>query len=254
MLRPRVIPCLLWKNGGLYKTRKFKNPVYVGDAINAIKIFNEKEVDELVLLDIEASKQTKDPNYEMIKQVASECFMPLGYGGAIKNLDQIRKILSLGVEKILIQTAAVNNEKFLTEAVRQFGSTTIVTVIDYKKNIWGNNRVVTLGATRTTQWSPIDFAKHVEKIGAGEILLQCVDRDGTMEGYDIETIREVVQAVNIPIVCAGGAANFTDMEEVLRIAKPSGVAAGSMFVFQGKYRAVLISYPTEKVNDLTVKE
>jgi imidazole glycerol-phosphate synthase subunit HisF len=252
MLRPRVIPCLLWKNGGLYKTRKFKDPVYVGDPINAIKIFNEKEVDELVLFDIEASRLGKEPDYAMIREVASECFMPLGYAGGIRNMDQISKILSLGVEKIIIQSAALHDDSFIKTACRQLGSSTIVVVIDYKKNFWGKNKVVSVSGSKTTDWSPADYAKYIEELGAGEIILQSVDRDGMMEGYDKELIKEVVERVSIPVVCAGGAGNFSHIEEVLRYAKPSGAAAGSMFVFQGKHRAVLISYPTEKINSLIV--
>ena len=253
MLRPRVIPCLLWKNGRLIKTRKFRNPVYVGDAINAIKIFNEKEVDELMIMDVEAGSKGREPDYQMIREVASECFMPLGYGGGIRNHGQISKILSLGVEKILLQTAAVEDEDFVKEAVRMMGSSTIVAVIDYKINFWGKNKVMSHGASHGTSWSPIDFAKHMEQLGVGEIILQSVDRDGTMEGYDNELIREVVKHVSIPVVCAGGAGQFSHIEEVLREAGPSGVAAGSMFVFQGRHRAVLINYPTEKVNNLTIQ-
>jgi len=252
MLRPRVIPCLLWKNDGLVKTKQFNNPVYIGDAINAIKIFNEKEVDELVILDIDVGRHGGDPDYQMIEEIASECFMPLGYGGGIRTVSQISKILSLGVEKILLQTAIVEDEAFVRETTSMMGSSTIVAVIDYKKNFWGKYKVTSRGATKITNWSPIDFARHVEQLGVGEILLQSVDRDGTMAGYDSDIVREVVKAVSIPVVCLGGAGKFSHVIEVLNDAGSSGAAAGSMFVFQGRHRAILISYPTEKVNSLNI--
>ncbi|MFL5808107.1 MAG: AglZ/HisF2 family acetamidino modification protein [Flavisolibacter sp.] len=251
MVRTRVIPCLLWKDGGLYKSVKFKKLTYVGDPINAIKIFNEKEVDELIILDIDASKEKREPNYELIRQVASECFMPLGYGGGVNSLDHIQKLLSLGVEKIVVQTAAVRNKEFIREATNRFGSSTIVVSIDYKSNLFGKNRVTGLKGQLTTSVSPEEFAKEMEEMGAGEIILQSIDRDGTFSGYDLDTIRKVVQSVSIPVVCLGGAGDLKDIANAIQ-AGVSGAAAGSIFVFQKPHRAVLISYPTGKEWDAVV--
>jgi cyclase len=217
----------------------------VGDPINAIKIFNEKEVDELMILDIDASKNKSEPNYNLIKEVASECFMPLGYGGGVNSLDHIQKILALGVEKIVIQTAAVKNPGFIKEATSRYGSSTIVVCIDYKKNFFGKNRVVGLKGQLTTNYSPEAFAKMMEEAGTGEIILQSVDRDGTFSGYDLDTIEKVVHSITTPVVCLGGAGDLDDINKAIQTGV-SGAAAGSVFVFQKPHRAVLISYPSSK--------
>ena len=246
MLRLRVIPCLLWKNGGLVKTVKFKNPTYVGDATNAIRIFNEKEVDELILLDIDASKKGSPPNVDLIKQIASECFMPLCYGGAVTTLEQIREVLFAGVEKVSINTKAVEDPSFIRKAAETYGSSTIVVCIDYKKSFLKGNIVTSKGGTVNSRYDPMDFAQLMEEMGAGEAVLNSIDRDGTMNGYDYELLNKIAEKLSIPVIALGGAGNMGHVAEVVRRTKVSAVAAGSMFVFQGPHKAVLISYPKRK--------
>jgi imidazole glycerol-phosphate synthase subunit HisF len=246
MLRVRVIPCLLWKNGGLVKTVKFKHPTYVGDATNAIRIFNEKEVDELMLLDIEASKKGNSPNIDLIKQIASECFMPLCYGGAVTTLEQIREVLFAGVEKVSINTKAVEDPAFIRRAAETYGSSTIVVCIDYKKTFLKGNVVTSRGGTVNSKYDPMEFALLMEEMGAGEVVLNSIDRDGTMNGYDHELLHKITEKLSIPVIALGGARNLAHIGEVVRRTKVSAVAAGSMFVFQGPHKAVLISYPKRK--------
>lgn len=243
MLRTRVIPCLLLQNKGLVKTEKFKNPKYVGDPINAIRIFNEKEVDELIFLDIEASKNNKSINYNLVQEIASECFMPFCYGGGIRNSEQIRNILNLGVEKVAINTEAVSNISFIKEASKKFGSSTIVVSLDIKKNLFGKYQVYIKGGTINTKLDPVAFSKTVEEAGAGELLINSIDRDGTMQGYDIELIKKITLNVNIPVIASGGAGKLHDFVQASAEGGASAVAAGSMFVFHGKHKAVLITYP-----------
>jgi cyclase len=242
MLKHRVIPVLLLQNDGLVKTVKFKDSKYVGDPINAIRIFNDKEVDELVFLDISASKTNKEIDYNLISDLASECFMPLCYGGGIKNVDSIRKILHLGVEKVSINTQAFENPNFIKDAVKLFGSSTIVISLDVKKNLWGNYEVWTNGGTKNTKVSPFDAIKMMEELGAGEILLNSIDKDGTMSGYDLKLIEKVSGLVQIPLIATGGASKISDFSDAVKHGA-SAVAAGSMFVFHGKHKAVLITYP-----------
>lgn len=245
MLNTRVIPILLLQADGLVKTVKFKEAKYVGDPINAIRIFNDKEVDELVFLDISSSKENKEINYELIESLASECFMPLCYGGGIRDVDTIRRILRLGVEKISLNTSAFENPEFVREAVRLFGSSTIVVSLDVKKNIWGNYEVWTNGGTKNTKLSPLDAVKKMEELGVGEILLNSIDRDGTMMGYDSKLIEKVSKLATVPLIAVGGAGKTSDFAMAVS-AGASAVAAGSMFVFHGKHRAVLITYPNRK--------
>jgi cyclase len=239
----RVIPILLLKDMGLYKSVKFKDHKYVGDPINAIKIFNEKEVDELVFLDINASANGKEPNYQMLEDIASECFMPLCYGGGIKNLVQIEKILYSGVEKISINTASVEDIDLIKNAAYKFGSSTIVVSIDAKKGFLSGYATYTKSGKQNTKKNPVDFAKYIEDQGAGEILLTSIDADGTMSGYDLDLIRNVSNSVSIPVIASGGAGSIQHMKEAVNVGA-SAVAAGSFFVFQGKHRAVLITYPS----------
>jgi cyclase len=243
MIRARVIPCLLLKGQGLYKTVKFKDPKYVGDPINAVKIFNEKEVDELVLLDISASVDKKRPNFAKIEEVAGECFMPLAYGGGINSLDDIKTIFSLGVEKIVINSFAMNNPEIISQAAEMYGSQSIVISIDVKKNLFGRYEVVTHSATRKTDRDPVQVAIDMTAAGAGEIFLNSIDRDGTLQGFDIKLIQSVTSRVDIPVIACGGAWTLDHLEEAVKQGGASAVAAGSMFVFQGKHRAVLITYP-----------
>lgn len=250
MLRTRIIPCLLLKGQGLVKTVKFQSPKYIGDPINAVKIFNDKEVDELVFLDITATLENRPPNFGLLRQITDECFMPLAYGGGIKSIDQISALLKAGIEKVIINSAAYLDPDFLSKAVRIFGSSTIVVSIDVKKGLLGKHTVYIKSGTQSTKLDPVAYAKKVEEIGAGEILLNSINADGTMKGYDLQLIRAVSQNVSIPVVACGGAGDLQDLK-LAKEAGASAVAAGSMFVFQGPNRAVLISYP--EIRDLEEK-
>jgi cyclase len=243
MFHPRVIPCLLLKGQGLYKTVKFKDPKYVGDPINAVKIFNEKEVDELVFLDISASIENKQPNFAKIEEIAGECFMPLAYGGGIKSLDDIRTLFSIGIEKVVINSYAISHPEFIREASDRYGAQSIVVSIDVKKNLLGHYDVMTHSGTKKTRCDPVITAKDMIDAGAGEIFLNSIDRDGTMLGYDLSLIKNVTSNIEVPLIACGGAWTLDHMEEAVKTANASAVAAGSMFVFQGKHRAVLITYP-----------
>lgn len=239
---PRIIPVLLYHKGGLYKTVQFQKPVYVGDPINAIKVFNDKEVDELILLDIDASANKTEPNYELISKIASECFMPLCYGGGIKNIEQIKKIIRCGVEKIALNSSAIETPELIREAASKFGSSTIVVSIDYKKNFWGKNVVFYKNGKEKTKYDPLELALKFQNLGAGELLLNSIERDGCMKGYDIEMIRNVSKELDIPVIACGGAGKIDHFVEAINN-HASAVAAGSMFVFYGSHRAVLINYP-----------
>ena len=243
MLQTRVIPVLLLKGQGLVKTVQFKNEKYIGDPINTLKIFNDKEVDEIAFLDITASKEKREPNYTLIHQIAGECFMPLSYGGGVKTIEQIRKILSLGVEKVIINTQAAENIEFIREAAHLFGSSTVVVSIDVKKNFFRKYTVHTCDGTINTKKNPVDYARSMEQAGAGELLINSIDCDGMMKGYDIDLIKSIVDAVNIPVICCGGAGKAEHIRDVVLKTNVSGVSAGSMFVYQGPHKAVLISYP-----------
>ncbi|MGE0756150.1 MAG: AglZ/HisF2 family acetamidino modification protein [Pirellulaceae bacterium] len=247
MYRTRVIPCLLLKDGGLVKTVRFTKPRYVGDPINAIRIFNEKEVDELVVLDIMATRQRREPPYEQIAEIASECFMPVCYGGGITQLCQIERILKLGIEKISLNSALVERPELVAEAARAFGSQSIVASLDVKSTWLGGERVYVRGGRSRTSFDPITWARRVESLGAGEILLNSIDRDGTMSGFDLALTRRVADAVAIPVIGCGGAGGIDDLVAAVRDGRASAAAAGSLFVFHGKHRAVLISYPPEHV-------
>jgi imidazole glycerol-phosphate synthase subunit HisF len=244
MLKTRVIPTLLLRGAGLVKTTAFRNPVYVGDPINAIRIFNEKEVDELVLLDITASRTKKGPAFSTIENIASECFMPVAYGGGITTVEQIRKILSTGVEKVVVNAVALLNPQLVREAAREFGSQAIVVAVDVKRKLLGRYEVYADGGTRSTGHDPADYARRMEDLGAGEILLTAIDRDGTMKGYDLELVAKVTSAVGIPVIASGGAGTIADFGAASKRAGAAAVAAGAMFVFHGPHRAVLITYPT----------
>lgn len=242
MLKTRVIPALLFKDQGLVKTVQFRNPSYVGDPINAIKIFNDKEVDELVLLDIAASREGRGPSFELIEEIASECFMPLGYGGGIRTLADIRRILATGVEKVILNSAAHENPALIEEAARAAGSQSVVVSIDAKKKLFGGYEVMTAGGTRGTGKDPAAFAAEMAQRGAGEILINSVDRDGTQKGFDLDLVKRVAAAVDVPVVACGGAGTLAHLREAVD-AGASAVAAGSMFVYVGRHRAVLINYP-----------
>jgi cyclase len=250
-LRPRIIPILLLKNSGLYKTTKFKDPKYIGDPINAIRIFNEKEVDELVFLDITKSYDNTEINWNILKDIATECFMPLTYGGGIRSVEMIREVLNIGVEKVSLNTNAVKNPEIINKAAGYFGNSTIVVSIDVKKNIFGKYEVFICGGKEKTKLNPLDWAREVERRGAGEILINSIDNDGVMNGYDFNLIKIISSCVNIPIVAAGGAKGLLDFKSAITDCNASGVAGGACFVYQGKHRAVLITYPSrEEINKL----
>lgn len=242
MLKHRVIPALLLHGGGLVKTRKFAHPSYVGDPINAIHIFNEKEVDELMLLDIGASKEGREPSYELIEQVAGECFMPLCYGGGVRTLDQAARIFDLGVEKISIQSAALDDLGLLTAIAEQFGSQSVVISIDVKRDWLGRPTLYESRRQKKSRDHWLGFMQRAVNAGAGEVLLNAVDRDGEMCGYDLDLIRQAAANVSVPLIALGGAGKLEHLKAG-SAAGASALAAGSMFVFHGPHRAVLITYP-----------
>jgi len=245
MIQNRVIPCLLLKGDGLVKTEKFKNPRYVGDPINAVKIFNTKEVDELIFLDIMASKRDADPNYEMIENIASECFMPFCYGGGIRSVEDAKRVLNIGAEKIAINTSALRDDAYISELSNQVGSQSIVISVDVKRNLWGRYEIYNHCSDKSFNSDPVAYAKKMESRGAGEILINSVDRDGMMSGYDLKLLKMIADAVNIPVIACGGAGELSHFGQAVA-AGASAVAAGSMFVFIGKHKAVLINYPEYK--------
>ncbi len=250
MLRPRITPCLLVQNGGLVKTVQFKNPRYVGDPINAVKIFNEKEADELIVLDIEATARNVEPNFRLISQFAVECRMPLCYGGGIKTPEQAKRIISLGVEKIAISSAAIDNPAVITAIAQEIGSQSVVVVIDAKESRWTSGyEVRTRNGTRKTGTSVVDAARDAESRGAGEVVINSIDRDGMMSGYDVALATEVRKATLLPMTILGGAGSLADMANLIEACGVIGAAAGSFFVFKGPLRGVLISYPNSAQKD-----
>ncbi|MNK10374.1 Imidazole glycerol phosphate synthase subunit HisF [compost metagenome] len=249
----RIIPVLLIQDGGLVKSIKFKNHKYVGDPINAVKIFNEKEVDEIVILDISATREKRSPDLNMIKEIAGEAFMPLAYGGGITSIEQVKDILYQGVEKVIFNKSAFTNEALIKETAKRFGSSSIVVSIDVKSNWIGKQYVYTDGGKNNTGLDVLQYAQKMEKLGAGEIFLNSVDRDGTYKGFDLELIKKISNIVNIPVVACGGAKDEDDLISAIHEGKASAAAAGSLFVYQGVHRAVLINYPNwnkiqEKIN------
>lgn len=244
MLRPRITPCLLVHEGGLVKTVRFRDPTYVGDPINAVRIFNEKEADELVVLDIDATANGVAPDFETIANLAAECRMPLCYGGGVTTVEQAKKIISLGVEKVALSAAAVADPGLVSAISDAIGRQSTVVVIDARKRTLGGKfDVYTHNGTRKTGVTAIEFAQAMEAAGAGEIVLNAIDRDGMMKGYDLALARQLRAAVNVPISILGGAGSLDDIEELIREVGVLGAVAGSLFVFKGKYRAVLINYP-----------
>lgn len=246
MLKNRVIPCLLLKNAALVKTIKFKNPDYVGDPSNAIRIYNEKEVDELIFLDITATTSSKVPDLDVIGRLASECFMPVAYGGGISDLQTMREIFRRGIEKVAVNSHAVACPEFLSAAANEFGSQAVVISIDAKRTAAGTYEVYTHGGTRATGMDPVTWARRAAELGAGEILLTSIDQDGTMEGYDLELIRSVTSSVDIPLIACGGAGKVSHFGQAITQGRASAVAAGSMVVYFGRNRAVLINFPSPR--------
>jgi cyclase len=242
-LQPRIIPVLLIHRGGLYKTKRFKNPYYVGDPINAVRIFNDKVVDELLILDIDCSKENREPSYVLIEEIVSEAFMPVGYGGGISSLAIAQKVFQLGVEKVIINTSLRGSKQLLADISAIYGSQAVVASIDYKKSFMGGTKAYFTSGTIKSGYSPEELAQIAEKSGAGEIILNAIDREGTYQGYDISLLKKVVEVVQIPVVVNGGASANSDFDAAKQ-AGASGMAAGAMFVYQRPHNAVLISYPS----------
>jgi len=245
MALPRCIPVLLLQDGALVKTVQFQNPKYIGDPLNAVRIFNEKEVDELVFLDLDASVKGTPIPIRLLEEIAAECFMPLSFGGGIKTIEDIRQIIQIGIEKVIIGTEAVENPGFVKQAVTEFGSSSICVSLDIQKKASGGYALYTRSGTKRIHQDPIEYAKVMEQLGVGEILLHSIDREGTRNGFDLELIREMRQAVKIPIIISGGAGTLEHLCEGVACGA-TAVAAGSMFVFHGKHHAVLISYPNQE--------
>lgn len=243
MLKTRVIPTLLLRNNGLVKGVQYANHKYVGDPINTVKIFNEKEVDELVFFDISTTPNQREPNYALIEEIASEAFMPFGYGGGITTLTQIEKLFNLGVEKVIINSAAFHNPMLVCEASESAGSQSIVVAMDVKKTLFGGYEVYINNGSTRTKLNPVDYAKKMQELGAGELIVTSIDREGTGAGYDLKLISDISMAVDIPVVASGGAGKLQDFADAVVLGHASAVAAGSMFVFHGKHKAVLITYP-----------
>jgi imidazole glycerol-phosphate synthase subunit HisF len=244
MLQVRVIPCLLLKNNGLYKGIKFKDHQYVGDPINAVKIFNDKEVDEIAFLDISATNDHRQPNFSLINDIASECFIPFSYGGGIRTLEQASKLFSMGVERVIINTSAIENSELISEIAKVYGTQSVIASIDVKRNFWGHHEIYSHSGTKNVKEDLLSYIKKMETLGAGEIMLTSIDRDGTGLGYDLKLIESVSKSVAIPLIAVGGAGNLLHLQEAFKHGA-SAVGAGSMFVFHGKHRAVLITYPSQ---------
>jgi cyclase len=245
MLRPRIIPSLLIHENGLVKTVNFKNPKYVGDPINAVKIFNEKAVDELAVFDIDATVLGKEPNYSLIERLASQSMMPLCYGGGVKTVEQAQRIFSLGIEKIALSSAVLHNPKLITEISDRVGAQSVIVVLDVKKKLLGGYEVYTHNGKKATGINPFKFVEEAQKLGAGEIVINSIDKDGVMKGYDLDLISKVRKKISLPMTVLGGAGSLQDIEKVIDVHGVIGVAAGSLFVFKGPYKAVLINYPTQ---------
>lgn len=246
MRRIRVIPSLLIENGKLVKTVRFGKRTYIGDPVNAVKIFNDKEVDELLLLDIGASPAQKEPNFKLVREIAGECFMPLAYGGGIANIEQARRIFGAGVEKVVLNSALHTNPALVGEIARIYGSQAVIASIDVRRGRFlARPAIYTHGGTRKVFSDPITIAKRAVDAGAGEILLVAIDRDGMMEGYDVDLLAAVAGSVSVPVIAGGGAGKLSHFVEAIRGGQASAVSAGAMFVFKGPHRAVLISYPSQ---------
>ena len=247
MLRSRIIPCLLVHNKGLVKTVNFKDAKYVGDPINAVKIFNEKEVDELIVLDIDASKEKRVPNFEMIKNLAVECRMPFCYGGGVTTVEQARKIISLGAEKVALSSAALDNLDLCVKIGEVVGAQSVVVVIDVKKRkLFGGYDIYTINGTKKSKWKLKDLIKELDNIGVGEIVINSIDNDGVMKGYDMDLAETIRDLCKMPLTILGGAGSLDDVKKLISKFNVIGAAAGSLFVFKGKYRAVLINYPNRE--------
>lgn len=243
MLKTRIIPALLLKNDALVKTVKFQNPEYIGDPVNTVRIFNELEVDELIFLDIMASKNKQEPNYKILTKIANECFMPLSYGGGIRSLEHAKAIFDIGFEKVAVNTHAFETPNLITEIATYYGSQAVIASIDVKQGWFGKSTVYTYSGSKNTTIRPVDWAKQVEQLGAGEILLTSIDREGGWGGFDIDLVKLITDAVSIPVIAQGGAGSIEHIGEVVKQSNASAVALGSMVVFQKKGMGVLVNFP-----------
>ena len=249
MLQTRIIPCLLLKDDSLVKTVNFKKPGYIGDPVNTARIFNELEVDELVLLDISATNNNRKPDFKILAELANECFMPLAYGGGINNFEDAKKIFQIGIEKVVINSIAFSKPAFITELAEHFGNQAIVASIDVKKNMFGKFQVYSNSGTKKQKVDPVAWAQELEQLGAGEILLTAIHREGTWMGFDINIIEKISNAVNIPVIANGGASSIEDIGKAVKQGNASAVSLGSMVVYQNKGMGVLVNFPdTEKLN------
>ncbi|AQX12442.1 AglZ/HisF2 family acetamidino modification protein [Elizabethkingia meningoseptica] len=254
MLRPRIIPSLLIQDNGLVKTVNFKNPKYVGDPINAVKIFNEKEVDELAIFDIDATVKGLEPNYSLIERIANQSRMPLCYGGGVKTVEQAQKIFGLGIEKIALSSAVIENPDLITKIADRVGAQSVIVVLDVKKKLFGGYEVYTHNGKKSTGINPFKFIEESQNLGAGEIVINSIDQDGVMKGYDISLIDKARERTSLPMTVLGGAGSLEDIKKVIDKHEIIGVAAGSLFVFKGKYKAVLINYPIKEEKENLLKK
>lgn len=246
MLRPRIIPSLLIQDNGLVKTVNFKNPKYVGDPINAVKIFNEKAVDELAIFDIDATVRGQEPNYSLIERIANQSRMPLCYGGGVKTVEQAQRIFSLGIEKIALSSSVIHNPNLITQIAERVGSQSVIVVLDVKKKLFGGYEIYTHNGKKSTGLNPFKFIEEAQKLGAGEIVINSIDQDGIMKGYDMSLIDRARNSTSLPMTVLGGAGSLDDIQAVIKRHNIIGVAAGSLFVFKGVYKAVLINYPSKE--------
>jgi imidazole glycerol-phosphate synthase subunit HisF len=253
MLRPRLIPCLLVHDKGLVKTHNFKNPRYLGDPMNAVRIFNEKEVDELIILDIDATVNGRGPDFKMIEHWAEECRMPMCYGGGVTTVEQAQRIFALGVEKIAFSSGIINNPSLVKEVSDRVGSQSVIVVLDVKKKFLGGYEVYTHNGKKATGKSPQDLIKKFQELGAGEIVINSIDRDGEMKGYDIKLIEMARHETTLPITAIGGAGTLQDIKELVDRFGLIGASAGSLFVYKGKLKAVLINYPSREEKELLIE-
>ena len=253
MLRTRVIPALLLRNESLVKTVRFGEFDYVGDPANTVRIYNELEVDELLFLDISASRERRGPNMKVLADISDECFMPLGYGGGISSLHQAKSIFGIGFEKISINTQIFENRKLISDIAAVYGSQSVIASIDVKTGFFGKHTVRSLGGKQNKKYDPVFWAKEVERLGAGEILLTSIDREGTWNGFDLKVVKSVAQAVSIPVIAHGGAGSVEHIRQVVKEANASAVALGSMVVFQKKGMGVLVNFPDQRVLDKALK-
>lgn len=243
MLKKRVIPVLLLQNGGLVKGEKFKKHKYVGDPINAVRIFNEKEVDELAFVDISAGMNMKEPDYELIEDMASEAFMPIAYGGGVRRVDQVEKLFRLGVEKVIINSEFYKSPNLIKECSQIAGAQSIAVAVDVKKSLLGRYEVYINNGTQKTGLNPVEYALKAQLYGAGEILLTAIDREGQGQGLDLDLIKQVIAVLAIPVIAQGGMGHLEHIKQAVKVAGASAVAAGSFFTFHGKHKAVLLTYP-----------